>query len=83
MPSMVLLKPFRYNRTKHKIGSVIEVEDRHVKLLTGLRIAKASTPTPTPLPAPPRVYRPNPEPFEGRTDPPKRPLRKRDTSEDA
>jgi len=81
MPSMVLLKPFRYGKTKYQAGSVVDVDDRHVKLLTGLRIAKASTPTPTPLPAPPRVYRPNPEPFEGRTDPPKR-VRKR-ADEDA
>jgi hypothetical protein len=79
MPSMVLLKPFRYGKTKYPAGSVVEVEARHVKLLTGLRIAQASTPAPTP--APPRVYRPTPEPFEGRVDPPKR-VRKR-ADEDA
>jgi hypothetical protein len=73
MPSMVLLKPFRYGKTKYQAGSVVDVEARHVKLLTGLRIAQASPPKP---PAPPRVYRPNPEPLEGRTEPPKR-VRKR------
>ncbi len=79
MPSMVLLKPFRYGKTKYTAGSVVEVEARHVKLLTGLRIAAAAPSTP--LPAPPRVYRPTPEPIEGRTDPPKR-VRKR-ADEDA
>jgi hypothetical protein len=77
MPSMELLKRFRYRGTTHAAGTVLDIETRDVRLLTALKFAKPVAAVPrTPPTAAPAV-------LDGRTDPPKRPLRKRDTSEDA
>ena len=55
MPSLKLRKPFRYRRQSHAAGAMLDVEARHVKLLTGLGIVEkpAAKPKPTQLPAPP------------------------------